>query len=112
MTEVRMTEVRHQEQLTGIEKRVYESLPIGAANAIKVKDLALQLHVPWRRLYTILHALASRGYLVGSSRTKRGGVFKIQTSSEYWYNVRMLEKNANSYRERANGLRQHERRFE
>lgn len=107
-----MTNVRHQDQLTAREKAVYMALPQGQENAIKVPVLAKKVGIPERRLYTILSHLADQGYLVGSLRNSRGGVYKIVNSDEYFYTLNMMRNNAKSYQRRVAGLEQHRGRFE
>ena len=107
-----MINVRHQDQLTAREKAVYMALPQGQDNAIKVPVLAKKVGIPERRLYTILSHLADQGYLVGSLRNAKGGVYKIVNSDEYFYTLNMMKNNVKSYQKRVAGLEQHRGRFE
>lgn len=107
-----MTNVRHKDQLTAREKAVYMALPRGQDNAIKVPTLAKKVGIPERRLYTILSHLADQGYLVGSLRNAKGGVYKIVNSNEYFYTLNMMKNNVKSYQRRVAGLEQHRGRFE
>ncbi|GAP04998.1 hypothetical protein [Fructobacillus tropaeoli] len=107
-----MTNVRHQDQLTAREKAVYMALPQGQENAIKVPLLATKVGIPERRLYTILSHLTDQGYLVGSLRNAKGGVYKIVSSDEYFYTLNMMKNNAKSYQKRVASLEQHRGRFE
>ncbi|CAK1234002.1 hypothetical protein ACT5YR_02400 [Fructobacillus fructosus] len=107
-----MINVRHQDQLTAREKAVYMALPQGQENAIKVPTLAKKVGIPERRLYTILSHLADRGYLVGSLRNAKGGVYKIVNSDEYFYTLNMMKNNVKSYQKRVASLEQHRGRFE
>ena len=107
-----MINVRHQNQLTTREKAVYMALPQGQENAIKVPTLAKKVGIPERRLYTILSHLADQGYLVGSLRNAKGGVYKIVNSDEYFYTLNMMKNNVKSYQKRVAGLEQHRGLFE
>lgn len=107
-----MTNIRHKDQLTAREKAVYMALPQGQENAIKVPTLAKKVGIPERRLYTILSHLADQGYLVGSLRNAKGGVYKIVNSDEYFYTLNMMKNNVKSYQKRVAGLEQHRGRFE
>ncbi|CAK1243818.1 hypothetical protein R55227_BLOPHJLP_01024 [Fructobacillus tropaeoli] len=107
-----MTNVRHQDQLTAREKAVYMALPQGQENAIKVPSLAKKVGIPKRRLYMILSHLADKGFLVGSLRNEKGGVYKIVNSDEYFYTLNMMKNNAKSYQKRVASLEQHRGRFE
>ncbi|GAP03372.1 phage protein [Fructobacillus pseudoficulneus] len=107
-----MIDVRHQDQLTRDEKKVYMALPFGKEKAIKVRNLSKVVGIPERRVYDILNHLSSHSYLVGSFRNQRGGVYRITNKDEYFYTLNMLRNNAKSYERRVRGLEQHRERFE
>lgn len=91
--------------LTSEERRVWELIPVGRANAIKQKRLAFECEISTRSLQHVLKDLTElRGLPIASACSNPMGVFIPETSEEVDAFVAQLRSRALSCFKRMNAL--------
>lgn len=89
-----MTETAKQvefDDLPPLYKLVLSYVPYGAVNAISAKKLAKACGVNERTVIGVVYNLRLLGFLIGSSKGKNSGYFKISNIDEAMQTLRMLQ---------------------
>lgn len=81
--------------LKGMEKKIYDCLPVGKEHAIKAKKIAQILNTDIDTVSATIHKLRLKSLSIGSLKVKPYGYYKFSNTDEFRDTRRMLRHGMN-----------------